>query len=255
MRRRLASIVARLLRTAGYQLQRADAPPEFPFSKKQFEVAAAIDRQGLVALLRDTKAKDGQDLLAAYLTDGPGYFVDIGAYDGVHKSNTWLLEKVLGWDGICVEPHPEIFRHLENARGSRLDARAVSDVAGETVRIVLDDQRTRIADGALSEQAEYAEVTTVSIARLLSEHAAPPHIDYLSIDVEGKEFDILSGFPFAERTIGLVTAEHNFDEASRSSVRALLEREGYVPVLPHLSRNEDWFVNASGLQRLGSALG
>jgi len=37
-----------------------------------------------------------------------GFFIEIGAYDGITLSNTYSLEKDFGWDGICVECNPEI---------------------------------------------------------------------------------------------------------------------------------------------------
>jgi len=243
-------MLAKSLRAAGYELRRIDAPPRFLFSPKQFEVAAALVGNGLIALLPESKAKDGQDLVAAHLVDGAGFFVDVGAYDGVHKSNTWMLEMVLGWNGILVEPHPVFFNRLADARSGQLDARAISDVSGQTVRFILDDQRSRIVEGVPAGRDGSVEVETVSIAQLLSDHAAPEHIDYLSIDVEGREIEVLAGFPFEERTIGLVTAEHNFDATARGAVRDLLEGHGYIHVLPHLSRNEDWFVNPALVKRL-----
>ena len=45
-----------------------------------------------------------------------GYFVDVGAYDGITLSNTFILEKHLGWSGICIEPNPEAFEKLRANR-------------------------------------------------------------------------------------------------------------------------------------------
>ncbi len=44
-----------------------------------------------------------------------GFFVDIGAYDGIAISNTKLLEDI-GWDGICIEPHPKVYERLVKNR-------------------------------------------------------------------------------------------------------------------------------------------
>src|SRR5262245_35267462 len=45
-----------------------------------------------------------------------GFFVDIGATDGIDINNTYMLEKRHGWTGICIEPDPEFFRALRRNR-------------------------------------------------------------------------------------------------------------------------------------------
>ena len=42
-----------------------------------------------------------------------GYFIDIGALDGVTMSNTYLLETRYDWTGICVETNPDYFMELK----------------------------------------------------------------------------------------------------------------------------------------------
>jgi FkbM family methyltransferase len=55
-----------------------------------------------------------------------GVFVDIGAYDGEIDSNSLFFEN-LGWDGICIEPNPEIFKKLKNIRKCKCLPYAISD--------------------------------------------------------------------------------------------------------------------------------
>ena len=45
-----------------------------------------------------------------------GFFVDVGAHDGVSISNTLFFERELGWKGICIEPIPDIFKSLSENR-------------------------------------------------------------------------------------------------------------------------------------------
>lgn len=49
-----------------------------------------------------------------------GFFVDIGAHDGISFSNTYFLESVMNWDGIAIEPIPEIFERLKKNRKCHL---------------------------------------------------------------------------------------------------------------------------------------
>ena len=59
-----------------------------------------------------------------------GYFMDIGAYDGVKLSNTYCLEKELGWDGVCIEPAKGAFMKLINNRSCLCIRNAISDSIG-----------------------------------------------------------------------------------------------------------------------------
>jgi hypothetical protein len=70
-------------------------------------------------------------------------------------------------------------------------------------------------------------VTTVSLDEFLRKHNAPRTIDYLSIDTEGSEYEILKSFPFDQWEIRLITVEHNFTPI-RASIRELLTAKGYV---------------------------
>jgi hypothetical protein len=48
-----------------------------------------------------------------------GYFVDIGAHDGVELSNTFLLEKRYGWTSVCVEANPRVLDERDAQRHRR----------------------------------------------------------------------------------------------------------------------------------------
>ena len=87
-------------------------------------------------------------------------------------------------------------------------------------------------------------VNTVSLNDLLERHAAPALIDYLSIDTEGSEFEILNAFDFSRHTFSVITCEHNFSN-QRKDIYDLLVRNNYVRVFDGLSRWGDWYVHAS----------
>jgi len=69
-------------------------------------------------------------------------------------------------------------------------------------------------------------LTTISLDNFLTKLGAPRQIDYLSIDTEGSEFEILQAFPFGQWDIHLLTVEHNFTSC-RSDIKILLEQQGY----------------------------
>jgi hypothetical protein len=76
---------------------------------------------------------------------------------------------------------------------------------------------------------------------LLKHHNAPKHIEFLSVDTEGSEFEILNAFDFSQYSFGAICVEHNY-LANRSKVKDLLVSNGYRQVYPELSDFDDWFV-------------
>lgn len=83
---------------------------------------------------------------------------------------------------------------------------------------------------------------SISLVDLLEENSAPAHIDYISIDTEGSEYEILSDFPFSKFTFGMISVEHNFN-ANREHIFNLLTTNGYVRILESVSNYDDWYVN------------
>ncbi len=161
-----------------------------------------------------------------------GYFVDIGAYDGVNMSNTYLLEKNYNWKGICIEANPRYFDKLEKIRtsinintaiyiddNSELDF--IDDTEGGCSGLQKTNSHTFLNDRPI------IKVKTKNLTNLLDEHNAPNFIDYLSIDTEGSEYDILSSHNFNKYKFGYITVEHNFINTNRMKIRELLINNGY----------------------------
>jgi FkbM family methyltransferase len=92
----------------------------------------------------------------------------------------------------------------------------------------------------LGETTEYS-VTTVSLLDLLAEHGAPRVIDYLSVDTEGTEYEILQAFDFDAYDVRVLTVEHNHTE-KRELLHALLSQHGYKRRFEELSLWDDWYV-------------
>ncbi len=177
-----------------------------------------------------------------------GFFVEFGATDGVTLSNTWLLEAEFGWKGLCAEPNPRFLEALnQNRRCTVVDA-CIGARTGDTVDFILADVYGGIADyvdidkheakrEAYRSEGKVLQLKTVSLNDFLRQHDAPKEIDYLSIDTEGSEYDILKAFPFDQWTIRLITVEHNFTQ-QREKIRALLEAQGYVRTE---AQWDDWY--------------
>ncbi len=203
-----------------------------------------------------SKAQLAQDLFVlSELIDASesSYFVEFGATDGVSLSNTWMLEKILGWKGILAEPARVWHERLQLNRSCSVDLRCVSDQTGKQVEFLEVDSPelsavAQFADSGdwlsqirLSRSSGYT-VETVSLNDLLDFHVAPQEIGYLSVDTEGSEYAILSSFDFGRRIIRVITVEHNYCEPARTKIYNLLTSKGYERKYVELSQWDDWYV-------------
>lgn len=185
-----------------------------------------------------------------------GYFVEFGATNGVTMSNTHLLEKQFGWTGILAEPNPSFHARLGRERGCQISHDAVHATTGEAIFLCTERPAfSRLAsiepDDVFEREGRRAirqeqRVKTVSLNDLLDRHHAPDRIDYISIDTEGAELDILSTFDFARRQVDLFTIEHNFIP-ERAGVQALMTANGYVRRFPEFSRFDDWYIHSDAV--------
>lgn len=207
------------------------------------------------------KAQLRQDILVAAIHGfkRDGYFVEIGATDGLYLSNTLLLERELGWSGILAEPARYWHDTLRAERKAAIETRCVHKETGRELLF-----REVSSDQALSTIVDYAKgdlhqmsrkdgteysVGSISLLDLLVENNAPYEISFLSLDTEGSEFDILESFDFDAYRFGAITCEHNYT-SSRVAVLRLLKANGYVRILNHISQFDDWYVHESKLPAL-----
>lgn len=197
-----------------------------------------------------------QDLWVCFeLEEKPaGFFVEFGATNGLKNSNTWLLEKELGWHGILAEPNPIWHTDLAANRHASIEHQCVSRRSGDSVSfITTDDTDPELsaiaADASMSDhfadlrrQAKSITMTTISLNDLLDRYDAPAMIDYLSIDTEGNEFEILSSYDFSKRRFKLISVEQNTD--TESKIQNLLESKNYIRVFKQFSQWDGWYVSA-----------
>ena len=191
------------------------------------------------ALLAQSPSQLGQDIwaLEQHSYKRNGFFVEFGATDGVLLSNTYVLEKLFGWKGLCAEPNPKYFEKLQTNRQCVVSNSCISANTGEEVEFIFADEYGGIASYATADSHankrnayanEFGKATlqTISLHDFLVKHNAPRKIDFVSIDTEGSEFDILNSFPFDQWDIKCITVEHNYSEA-REKIYKLLTSNGY----------------------------
>jgi FkbM family methyltransferase len=174
----------------------------------------------------------GQDkylVTNVYPNKKDGYFVEVGAYDGVDMSNTYLLEH-MGWKGICIEPNPRLYEKLVAVRQCACSPYAVFKEDDTEVEFMNDPTggcSSIVETDVSSNRFAVIKVPTKKLTTILKEHGAPSYIEYLSIDTEGSEYQILKKHDFSLYRFGYICVEHNFNDANRRQIRELLESLGY----------------------------
>lgn len=189
-------------------------------------------------------SQSGQDKwVIETLNKKDGFFVDVGAYDGIQTSNTFALE-LMGWNGICIEANPDVFMQLEKNRKCTVIDQAVTNCAG---LVLFSGDRINLNSGA--------KVWGNTLDKMLKTWEAPKVIDYLSIDIEGHEYTSLKDFPFDQYKFKLITIEHNLycdGPKNKELLFNLLSSKGYERVkedvkcldtnpLYYMQPYEDWY--------------
>ena len=179
-----------------------------------------------------------------------GYFVEFGATDGKDLSNTHLLEKEMGWTGILAEPAWIWASGLALNRKCNITFDCVWSKTGEILEFNEPYAAELATINSFSNGDEHAknregghiyEVKTISLLDLLKKYNAPKEIDYLSIDTEGSEFEILNAFDFDAYQFRVITCEHNYTPM-REKIYDLLTSKGYTRKHKEYSRFDDWYV-------------
>lgn len=192
----------------------------------------------------------GQDELVDKIFRGMkyGYFVEVGAADGIQISDTYALEKYREWDGLCIEAHTTNFEKLKANRKCAVDNSVVGR-DGEEVKFTefLDGDNGLFSSITPNEWwnehvDKYARVvrtcSTVSLYTLFKKHHVPTVIHYMSVDVNGTDYEVLKDYfdkeydlaktSFFTRYILTLSIEHNFKEPIRTNIRTLLESHNFV---------------------------
>jgi FkbM family methyltransferase len=187
----------------------------------------------------------GQDkfIHERFFKDSPaGFFIEVGALDGILHSNTLFFERELGWKGVLVEPNPALAGMLEQNRPRcRVENVALTDRDGSMpfTQIIGDFYGwSGLADNMAQKHIDRinrlipntsvkeVDVPTKS-AQTLLEQLGVRKIDLMSIDTEGSEAVILSAFPWEDASVSVFCIEKNDGQAV---VERILREHGYAKV-------------------------
>ena len=152
-----------------------------------------------------------------------GFFVEIGAYDGIIGSNCYHFERYLNWNGIAIEASNIQFEKLKKNRKCKLLNDAISEEVNEVEFMEVTEGLTQmsginnnfferniniISKNSVSKTKSF-KIKTITFDQVISKNS---EIDYLSIDIEGGEMALLNSINFNDYEIKVISVENNIPE-------------------------------------------
>lgn len=170
-----------------------------------------------------------------FLKEKKGFFIEIGADDGIDKSNTKLFEE-LGWEGICIEPSPTRFQMLIKNRNCECLNVAISnkqkeveflDITGYGKGLSgivenydpkhLERIKKETEDNPKTLTKSRVKVKTQRLEQILDERNIK-RVDYCSIDVEGSEIEILKSINFKKVNFNIISIEDIYNNSEITQI-------------------------------------
>jgi FkbM family methyltransferase len=192
-----------------------------------------------------------QDIFALLVNQfRPGYFVEIGANNGYTLSNTLYLEQHFNWSGLLIEANPIYESSLLTRKASYL-LNAISE-SNTTMNFVDGGLYGGLIDslGSIHNNKRMGRniipVKCLTLEQALDKASAPKRIDYLSLDVEGAETQIVRQLTNSKRyrfTCG--TIEHNYRVQDKLDMTLMLEDSGYLVAWKETSSHDLFFIDST----------
>lgn len=130
-----------------------------------------------------------------------GFFVDLGAMNGVKDSNTYTLEKDYNWKGICVENSLQHWNQLVTARTSNNFYTTIYNYDGQCI---VDENGKIVKDGGTG-----TTVDCITFDRLMIQDGYTGLIDYMSLNIGGREEDVILSIDLTKYEFQLITIQVN----------------------------------------------
>ena len=188
-----------------------------------------------------------EDLIAMYLLDKnkfqypiENFFVEIGAFDGITYSTTKYFEDCLNFNGIAIEASPGNYEKLKKNRKCIVLNYAVDCVSGESKKLKEDGVYSKFVES--EDESNFTKVMTKSVKEIFEEFNCPLNIDFVSIDTEGNEYEILKGIDLEKYNIKILCIETNFDNNKSQLIKTHLSKYGYQKVLNNKFDFNSWFI-------------
>lgn len=201
-----------------------------------------------------SKSQCHQDLIALSLQGfkSDGYYLEIGAADGRYLSNTLTLEKYLSWNGSLVEPNTKYHKKIKRNRKNN----AIFDYviySEEEIDIGFYETRfPELSTVAIDYKDGWQEFRknnnliykkTISLSKLINDSIETDHIDFLSIDTEGSELEVIGTLKNVKKRIDVVCIEHSNISEKRRAIRNIMKECQFNLLNFPFQYWDDWFVN------------
>ena len=184
-----------------------------------------------------------QRLVELFFADlDEGYFIEVGANEPTKSSQTWHLERK-GWRGVLVEPVPELCKELRRERPHSVVVEAACGAPEQrgsaTLHVAEGLARSTLDRNAVALNVNFTRTETVAVKTLddILEELKPPRVDFVSIDVEGLQLDVLRGFDLQKYHPRLLLVE---DHLHNLRTHRYLQRRRYR-LVKRTARN-NWYV-------------
>lgn len=225
---------------------------EFRINKIDLEIISKYSKdldsiKEYIKLREHSKSQLRQDIFVLFTLNFKknGFFLEIGAADGITYSNTFLMEKFLSWSGILIEPIDTYSEELKQNRNSIIDNSIMwsnDDIKKKIFINSKDNLKSTTYNLSTKINNNFIEKKTTSLDTLLNNHNINHPIDYCSIDIEGAEVELLKGFNFNTH-INVISIEHNFNIKKREQIYEILTSNNFKRVAKNISMFDDYYVN------------
>lgn len=189
-----------------------------------------------------SKSQIFQDLFAYFFSGckKKGTFIEIGGGNGVGLSNTYVLEKKFKWKGVICEPDSRLHANILTKRKCFLETKPVSNSLNKNIYFYFKGLYDSYS--SLSYNPAAKKLKSISLNSLIKKYQLGKNIDYISIDTEGNELDIIKNFNFNKYNVKIFTIEHNFKKKNRKNIYKILKKNNYQRVFKYISYMDDWYI-------------
>lgn len=178
-----------------------------------------------------------------------GFFIEAGAFNGITNSCSYTLEKYFGWKGILIEPSIVFSKLVKNRPKNKCVKALLGNNKSKELFMFLPYapmssctepnfklHKNRVVEshkGKHKFEVVKKEIETKTLFNVLNETNAPKIIDYLALDIEGSEYEVLKLFPFDKYKFRAISIEGN-------SCNELLISKGYKKVRNKFNKKANW---------------
>ena len=237
------------------------------------EALSTDENKLLLNFIESTKDKKNiksqlyQDAFAAFII-GEKFdktFLEFGATNGFDLSNSYMLEKSLGWKGTLSEPSTQWHDELRKNRPfSDIITDCIWSESGMELNFFMSDigiastldafkESDRLSmprnTDARIKSGKNIYVKTISLNDVMQKNFKGRAPSYISIDTEGSEYQILSTFDFSRFRPVFFTVEHNFTN-QQQKIDNLMQSNNYVRIFKKITAFDAWYVSSEALTQI-----